>query len=372
MTNQTISLSKLSSKVHLVIRRAVIASVCITTIVTSSCKKEDKSDSPDTVTSEQVITDFANVLVNPNYRDIESKAGTLNDAVLNLNSNTTDDNLKIAQNAWRETRKSWEQAEGYLFGPVEDYNYDPTMDTWPVDKTSMDSLLNSSNPLALSDIDAARESLKGFHPLEYMLWGTGGKKKAADFTDREKLYMVSLALNLYNTTIALRKSWDVNHGDFTSEFVNAGATSLSFATRKDALIAVVTAMAGICEEVANGKMEEPLINQDSTLEESQFAHNSTTDFQNNMVGVQNAYMGKYFTEGIGLNDIVSAKNISLDNKLKNQINAAINSFNYINSNYGAAIYTQQVQIRKSQEAINNLKNTLENDLMNFIHANITD
>lgn len=372
MTNKTILFSDLSLKLHLLIKQTVIASVCITAVSISSCKKKEKTDLTDVVTSEQVITDFANVLVNPNYRDIESKAGLLNDAVLNLNSNTTDDNLKIAQNAWRETRKSWEQAEGYLFGPVEDFNYDPTMDTWPVDKTSMDSLLNSSNPLALSDIDTARESLKGFHPLEYMLWGTGGKKKAADFTDREKLYMVSLALNLYNTTIDLRKSWDVNHGNFTSEFINAGTTSSGFATRKDALIAVVTAMAGICEEVANGKMEDPLINQDSTLEESQFSHNSTADFKNNMIGVQNAYMGRYFSEGYGLNDIVNAQNISLDNKLKSQINAAINSFDNINSNYGAAIYTQQIQIRKSQEAINNLKNTLESELIDFIHANITD
>ncbi len=349
----------------------ILALATIATI--AGCKKKDNDDENTLVSNQQVLIDFANIMANPNYADIVSKASALNSAVQTFDANTTDGNLAAAQQAWRNVRQPWEQCEAFIFGPVEDFNYDPTLDTWPVNRVDLDSLLASSNPLGLSDIETLPFSLKGFHPIEYLLFGNGGTKTASQFTPREIEYLVSLTQSLYNTTADLRNSWDVNQsGNFTNELLTAGSGSTRFDTKKDAFITIVNAMVGICDEVANGKMEEPLAAQDSTLEESQFAHNSTADFKNNMTGVLNVYMGKYSADGHGLNEIVAAKNISLDNTIQSQINTAIASFDNINSNYGAAIYNQQVQIHAAQDAINALKATLEEYLIEFIQANIKD
>jgi len=346
----------------------------LTFLLASCSKKSDVVSSDDTPVNESlVLNDFAYTLANPNYQDIQAKAGILNLAVITLNTSTNDANLAAARTAWLNTRQAWEQCEGFLFGPVEDYNYDPTMDDWPVNKVDLDSLLASSNPLTVADIDALPTSLKGFHPIEYILFGVGGAKTAAQLTAREKQYIISLTQSLYNTTTALRNSWDPGlTNSFTNELVNAGKGSTRYTSRKDAFIAIATSMAGICEEVADGKMQEPLAARDSTLEESQFSHNSTTDFKNNMIGVQNSYLCKYAEDGHGLNEIVASLNISLDNKIQSQINTVINSFNEIDKNYGKAIYTQQVQIHNAQDAINTLKTLLENDLINFIRTSIKD
>lgn len=357
----------------MILKNKILPAICFILCMLIGCKKDASPPLTDAGTELNVLTDFANVLVNPNYADITAKANVLNIAVQNLAANTTDENLQIARTAWRDTRAPWEQAEGYLFGPVEDFNYDPTLDDWPVNKVDLDSLLASDNPLSLGDIEELPTSLKGFHPIEYMLFGIGGSKVAADFTTREKQYLVSLTQCLYNIVIDLKKSWDPDEeNNFANELINAGNGSQRFATRKDAFITIVTAMAGICEEVAGGKMNEPLLAQDSTLEESRFSHNSTTDFRNNITGVLHAYLGKYTADGHGLNELVSEKNISLDNTIQSQIMAAINSFNNIDSNYGAAIYSQQVQIHNAQDAINELKETLENNLLAFIQGNIKD
>jgi putative iron-regulated protein len=317
----------------------------------------------------EVLTDFANVVVNPNYQDLQTKAAALNQAISNLDSATTDANLSVAQDAWRSTRVAWETAEGYLFGPVEDFNYDPSIDTWPLSKTELDSLLASSNPLNVSDIDALPYSLKGFHAIEYILFGTGD---ASNITSREKQYLFSLTQSLSNTTTALRNSWDPASGDFTDQLIKAGQGSQRFATRKDAFLAIVAAMSDICNEVADEKMQDPLIAKDSTLDESAFSHNSTEDFRCNITGVSDAYFGQYIADGHGLDKIIAASDISLDNKLQSELNAAIQSFNSINSSYEQAIYTQQVQIHNTQNAINELKNTLDNDLTTFIETNIKD
>ena len=324
-------------------------------------------------TAGEVLSDFATYVANPNYQDIESQARQLEQAVQALAANPTDPNLQAAQGAWKKTRQPWEQCEGFLFGPVEDFNYDPTVDSWPVNRVDLDSLLASANPLTSDAVDALPTSLKGFHPLEYILFGTGGSRKASELTEREKQYMVSLTQTLRATITALRQSWDPSQpGNFSRELASAGNGSQRFATKRDAFLAIVTSMAGICDEVANGKMQDPLAAQDSSLEESQFSHNSTTDFKNNIIGVLHAYTGTYSVPGHGISDLVAAKDISLDNRIRSQIQGAINSFGNISANYGAAVYTQKVQIQNTQNAINTLRETLEAELRDFVQTNIGD
>jgi predicted lipoprotein len=342
----------------------------------ASCKKDAKPVATDiSKTLEgQVLTDFSNQLVNPNYQDIQANAAIMLTAVNTLNTTTTEANLLAARNAWKSTRAAWEKCEGFLFGPVEDFNYDPTMDDWPVNKVELDSLLASTNPLSINDITPLTTTLKGFHAIEYIIFGVGGTKKAAQITAREKVYLASLAQSLYNTTTELRNSWDPSQpNNFTVEVTTAGNGSTRYATRKEFFLALVGSMADICNEVANEKMQIPFAAQDSTLDESSFSHNSTIDFTNNITGVLNAYLSKYHNAGgHSLSELVRTKNTSLDINIQNQANTAIASFNGITLPYEKAIYTQQNQIKTVQAAIRKLQGTLEGELADFIEANIKD
>lgn len=340
----------------------------------SSCKKDEKDPDPTPAPSgDAVLNDFANVLANPNYQDLQDKALALKNAIDHLSANPDATNLAAAQAAWRAVRIPWEQAEGYLFGPAEDFNYDPATDTWPVNTTELDSLLSSNNGLQLADIEALQYSLKGYHPIEYVLFGVGGSRQPSELTPRRLLYVVSLAQSLYNITSELRNSWDPNQsGNFTAQLTTAGVGSTRFTTRKDAFLTIVGAMGGICDEVANGKMQEPFAAQDSTLVESQYAHNATVDFKNNIIGIGNAYFSRYGgEEGNSIHDMVASIDASLDNAIQSQIAACISALENIDPNYGLAIYTQQGQIIAARQTINDLGNTL-GLLENFIHTNITD
>jgi len=352
-----------------------ILSIAAIAIVIGGCSKSNNNNSTtNTTTLEgQVLTDFSNDLVNPNYQDIQTKASIMNDAVQALVANTTDANLATTRTAWKNTRTSWESCEGFLFGPVEDNSYDPDMDDWPVDKTRLDSLLASSNPLTVSDITPLETTLKGFHAIEYIIFGVGGTSKAANITAREKVYLTSLAQSLYNTTTDLRNSWDPASGNFTAQVINAGKGSTYFSSRQAAFLDLVGSMSDICNEVANEKMQTPFAAQDSTLDESSFSHNSTTDFTNNITGVLHAYLSEYTsTGGHSLSELLAAKNASLNNTLLSEMKAAIASFGTITIPYEQAIYTQKSQIKAVQVSINTLKTSLDNDLTTFVKTNIKD
>jgi predicted lipoprotein len=354
----------------------VVYTILAVSVLFTACKKND--DTPSTEVSftemeQTVLNDFTNKVAVSGYSELKDNADALYTALNDLNTNATEDNLNTARTAWKSMRTTWEQCEGFLFGPVEDNDYDPNMDTWPTDYHQMDSLLASNNGLTLADIQNATLSLRGFHPIEYIIFGVGGSRTAASITDRQKQYMISLATDLKNTCHALYDSW-AGTEDFAGKVTGAGNGSDKYAKKQEVYLAILGAMTDICSEVGEGKMAEPfgtsVANADSNIVESPYSGNSAIDFKNNIVGLRNVYMGK--DNGKGLSYLVSSKNKDLDNRIQNEINAAINSFDNITVPYGQAIYSQRTQVQNIMTALATLKATLEGDLNTFVQQYITD
>jgi putative iron-regulated protein len=343
-------------------------------LLVSACKKENKTTTTqdfETLKS-TVIKDFTTNIAVATYSDLKNASIQLNTSIELLNTNATESNLNQAKADWKSMRAIWEQSEGFLFGPVADNDYDPHMDTWPTDFNAMETLLASSNPLSLSDIESLDLSLRGYHPLEYILFGESGFRSANSLTARQKTYMVSLSLDLKNTCTALYNAWTGTE-NYATQVINAGESSTIYKTKKELYIALVDGMAGICEEVGAGKINDPYIASDSSIVESPYSGNSMIDFKYNIIGLQNVYTGKYNnTQGDGIKDFVAAKNKALDNKIQNQIAAAIAAMNNITVPFEMAIFTQRVQTQAVMDALATLQTTLEDELKPFVVQYITD
>ncbi len=350
----------------------IILSILV--LLISNCKKEaivkEEEQTIENINA-VVLTHLSQYVAQGTYNDLENQAGLLFNTIQEFTTNPTDENLNKCKDLWKSTRLAWEQSEGFLFGPVSTNNIDPRIDTWPVNYTDLDSVLNSPAIFTDSYIDGLEDALKGFHPIEYLLFGNGGTKTAAQLTTRQKEYLLALAGNLKKLTADVAKSWNPSiANNFSGEFEKAGSGSSVYLTKRAAYEEIVNAMAGICDEVANGKIEEPFAAQDPSLEESPFASNSLADFINNIQSVQNVYLGGYKTDGKGLEDIVRINNLSLDVTIKNKINNAITALKAITDPFGKAISTQPVQIKNAQTAINELKDVLEGSLMPYLKTQI--
>lgn len=344
-------------------------------LAVSSCNKKDD------VTSEEdfqamkttVLEDFVNNVALKNYSDLDKAAQTLYTSISALNTNATDANLDKARADWKAMRAIWEQAEGFLFGPVEYNNYDPNMDTWPTDFNQMDSLLASSNLLSPSDIARLPLSLRGYHPIEYILFGVDGNRSAATITTRQKTYMVSLATDLKATCQSLYTEWSAPPVNYGLEVSSAGNGSKIYTKKNEVYLALVDGMAGICEEVGSGKIAEPFDTMDSSIVESPYSGTSMIDFKNNIIGLQNVYLGRYAGHsGKSIRDLVAAKNKDLDNALQTQISVAISSFDNVTIPFEQAIFTQRVQVKNIMDALATLQTTLEEELRPFVIQYITE
>jgi putative iron-regulated protein len=358
--------------------KKIILPAMMAAAIFAGCSKSD--DNNDTsaadfeTTKNAGIADFVNVVAMPGYAELKVKATTLNNSVVALNASATEPNLAAAKAAWRDMRSTWEKCEGYLFGPVEDDNYDPDTDTWPVDYTELDgTIANPANTFDAANMEALPTSVKGYHPLEYILWGTTGNRTAASITARQKLYMVGLSAHLLNKANALHDSWLTSGGNYSTTFLNAGkAGNTLFPKKQSAYTALATGISDICGEVGEGKMKEPYDAMNPLIVESPFSGNSVTDFKNNIIGAYNVYLCKFNADGAGLENLVHAKNAALDIELQSKFNAAIASFNNITIPYEQAIISQRTQCAAAMAAINALADAVDNKLKPFIVQYVTD
>ncbi|MFD0794887.1 imelysin family protein [Mucilaginibacter litoreus] len=334
-------------------------------MLAASCSKDKTPDNnPDTgELKKEVLANIANNVCTASYEDMYAKTQELLTAVTALNATTNDDNLATARLKWKAIRVTWEQSEAWLFGPVESNNIDPRIDTWPVDFNLFNRALNGTDELNEAYVNGLDDAAKGFHPIEFLLWGQNGNKTAAQFTTREKQFLLALTQNLTSLTKEVRDTWT---NGYNNQLATAGNGSAEFSTQTAAFVQVADGMAGICDEVANGKMKEPFDTRDPSKEESPFAKNSTIDFTNNIQGILAIYQGRFTKDGKGLEDIVRESNLSLDNEIKSKHAAAISALQAIDKPFGEAITSEESKVQNAMDKVNDLAEVIDGKLKPFL------
>ena len=348
------------NKKHIAISLGVVA------MTFSSCQKDDPVPVTNANSYADNISNISLNVITETYKELASKASTLHTEVMNFKNAQTAANLDIARNAWRDTRMPWEKSEGFLFGPVDTKGIDPAIDSWPVNKIDLDAVLSGTDALTESFIDALSGELKGYHTIEYLLWGGTGNKEMSDFTSREFDYLLAISENLKLKTRVLSDSWVPEGENYVMHLTEVGTSSSIYLSEKSALQELVQGMVAIADEVANGKINEPLSLQDLTKEESQFSHNSKNDFANNVRSISNVYNGKFNIGGLGIYDIVKEKDESLANRLNDEITAAITAIDNIPGTFSDAVFNNKVSVTEAKEAVTTIQNTLESDILPII------
>ncbi len=351
--------------------RNITLSVLSTFLLFSCSNNDDNSSITPATDYSDILTNEAVNVITKTYENLNNEAGTLETAVNNF---TIGDETAFNQikDAWRAARTPWEQSEGFLFGPVgeKQLNIDGKVDSWPVDVTAIDALLNSGNAITTAVLET-NNNTRGFHTIEYFIWGLDGNKTASDLTARDVEYLKAATSDLKTNMQALYDAWQPNEGNYQHHFINAGQTGTHYTSQKVALQEIVAGMVTIAEEVGGGKIETPLNGNGGSAkpdeEESRFSHNSKADFADNIRSIQNSYLGDYDgTSGKGITDIVNNTNPTLDTTIQTQITAAITAIEAIPGTFTDAIVNNRAAVQNAQQKVLDLQETLQSNLTNLI------
>ncbi len=270
-----------------------------------------------------VLTATVDTVILPTYRGLAEKAELLLGTVDTL---AGDADLARARQTWLEARHFWEQSEAFLYGPVADRGLDPALDSWPVDRVQLDQVLASTLELSAASVLAnLGGSLKGFHTIEYLLFGMAGGKTAAALlgSPRELAYLRATAEALRNDTRDLYMAWAPEGEDFGSSFAASGKPGGRFFSSADGVQQLLNGCADIADEVANGKLADPFKEKNPELVESQFAHSSLEDFADNLRSVENVYTASGSEQSLAA--LVIETDPALDERVRGATAAAISA-----------------------------------------------
>lgn len=335
-------------------RTLSVLALAAMTMTFASCK-DDTVEINDEFAAD-VAAQFVDHTVAPTYSALAQKTELLADMLATLKTTPTNAGLQDACNVFLQAREQWEKSEAFLFGAAGDFGVDPHIDSWPLDENAFSTLMNNSAMLALlagedGDVVAGEQlgnALLGFHGLEYILFANGQPKTADQITADQWTYAVAVAGDLRNRCYQLEAGWlgeaapaahiaklddmemqyTVAGGDLSygQNMKRAGQAGSTYVSRTAALIAIVQGCADIADEVGSSKINSAYDGEDVTYIESPYSHMSITDFRNNIISVQNVYMGGIAgqrDDSRSLHAYVKAIDESLDAKVTDAINNAL-------------------------------------------------
>lgn len=316
------------------------------TIALGACS-EDKSDKggQSVVSDEElevVIANYVDKTVLPTYKDMSEKVTTLKEKVDAFLAEGTTTSLNAACDAWRVARQPWERSEAFLFGPAEYESLDPSLDTWPLDKDGIDQMLASLDFEHIEGNTEEAQNLRGFHTLEYLLFDGGNNKKPENISKNEKAYMAIVAKLLKSDTDKLYKAWKDGGTTecptaFAEEFKKHNTTR--FPSAATSINQIIDGCRNIAGEVGDQKIGNPYSLYTSGKKEegilaveSWYSWNSLTDYYDNIISIENSYMGgreDIREEANSLHALVASIDPTVDSRIQKAIKETINAINDI-------------------------------------------
>ena len=355
---------------------ATLLTVAATSL--TSCKKTQNGDvdSPKETMLKAAMTPYVDNTVVATYRRLADATITLYADCENIFSKyeaktLTDVDVQAAAKAWTDARRYWELSEAFLFGPAANHNIDPHIDSWPLDKDGMDAMLGNAEQMKLIEeqgadyvSDKLGYGLLGFHAIEYMLYANDNADKSnvrthdiSTYTRAELVYLVAVAEDLRNQTVALEASWagveniskekqailekaEIDYGvEFSKGYGTymKVATGGTYASYQEAAEELMQGCIDIADEVGNTKIGRPnnaSSEEDRNYIESPYALNSVEDFQDNIRSIQNAYCGSVAGDA-SVSDYIKSVDANLDTECRKAIENAIAAIGQINEPFAA-------------------------------------
>jgi hypothetical protein len=275
----------------------------------------------------EVLKNLVNNVIVPTYASLANETEKLEQTLNGLTTNTiTQAQINAACDDFKEARKYWERSEAFLMGAASDFDVDPTIDSWPLNRSLLLSYFNNGMDDEMLD-DA---TILGFHALEFILFRDGQPRKVAELQAndtyknfenitgaQELAYAQTICTLLKQRTFQLQCAWDggansnrlavvkaagldyqtekgLSYGD---NLINAGidGSNSTFPTLKAAIAQVLSDDEGsclaICGEVGTAKIANPFSAGDVSYVESPYSYNSIADFRDNIRSIRNVWLG---------------------------------------------------------------------------------
>ncbi len=345
--------------------------VSVAIIYCSACSSSmNETSNNDNDMATKVVENYADI-AHAVYSDALITAKQLDEALEAFASNPSAASHLEAKQAWKNSRPSYQQSEVFRFANAVVDDWEPKMNTWPLDEGMIDYVADdydsemgniaananivANKALTFGDdsIDASKITPEllvslnlladseanvttGYHAIEFLLWGQDlhgnkpgagerpwtdyaqGKKCTHGNCDRRRDFLLSAGQQMVEDLEYMVGQWEKGKDNYRAELLDQ--------TSQEGVRKILFGMGSLSlGELAGDRMKASLQANSTEDEHDCFSDNTHISHYYTAKGIQNVFLGRYerisgkVVEGASLSDLLEAKDPAMNKTLSDRL-----------------------------------------------------
>ena len=324
-----------------------------------------------------VAGELARDVILPSYEESVAASMWLQTAAHELAADPTAETLETVQQAWRLARTPWKRTDAFRFGPTALQTLGAAIDQSPIDAAKIETEVAGTATLDAAYFDNLGANKKGFHGIEYMIFGADNAAVLASFTtdanaSRRRVFVAGAADHLVATSGLLQAAWIAE----AARLADPGADNADYPTIKASIDALVNETVFQVEVVADTRLGKPLGTTTGgtprpELQESAPSDHSVEDMAATLESIRNIYYGsRDGSPGKGVGKLVADLSPAADREMRRALDAAAAAVAAIPRPFARALVDANATVLAAYTAVQDLKDALATEVIATLGATV--
>lgn len=327
-----------------------------------------------------VLAALATNVVVPAWKTLDDEAEGLKNALAEVSRAPSDASVEKARQAFISTRGAWKRTEAFRVGPAEIDTWKSSIDFWPASADAVAKATSNPKTSTKEGVESLGANAKGFMAIEYLLFDSANANASVlpSFTtapdaQARRGYLAALGEVLRGDAAKFYDLWNPAGKNLAKELAEGSGFFVSAKVATDQLVrqACFTSIA-----IESTRLGKPLGRQNGgtpvpAAEESPRSDGSIRDLDSALAGLSAIYRGVGEKDDLGLDDLVRAKNPTVDEHVVRDLDATRASIAEIPPPLRLALTRDPGKVQAAFDASKKLKNTLATELVSALGTTLT-
>ena len=328
----------------------------------------------DAPSDKEVLVALTDEVVTPAYQQLADDSAELHNRAAVLCDTPSEAALEETRQAWRLARASWLQTSAMSFGPVMDRRSESLLDWSPTDTEAIDAAVADAG--FSTDAEQVRNSYsasrRGFGAMEHFLF-RDDVLGAVSGTPAYCSYLLALTQLTRDETAGILADW-TEGGELGTPYQDyfTDRASLSLIPG-DAVEEVVRTQVFLIRDIVHMRMATALGlrggGADLTAIPGNAADNGLADLRSELAGMQRVYQGSG-ADSLGISALVHPLSEETDQRLREQLAAAINAVDEVEGPLREAVMERPEQVNALYDRLADVQLTLATEVVSLLGVSV--
>jgi len=326
---------------------------------------------------QDVLTSLTADVIAPRFETAAAEMNALRDSLNTLCGSPTAANLQSARDAWRNARAPWMRSQAMWFGPVMDRRSRSLVDWAPVDPERIEDLLATKKDGITAEY--VREFLastqRGLGAVEYIIFGDDAAAlEALSAADGVRCqYLTALGDVAAAELDGVVADWTVGNAESGAYAGYFDGTADSALLGRSAVAEVVRTSVFLTRSITDMRLGKALgVGDDVKADPSAIpmgaAHNAVADMRNQVLGMQDLYVGA--DGGLGLGALIAGLSAAADERMRVAFENALEAIGQLEEPLHANMAQNPAAAQAAHARLTELKRALNTEVVSLLDVSV--